>query len=309
MDYFAAMSAFVRTVELGSFSKAAEALDVKVSTVSRHVSGLEEDLRAALFNRSTRRLHLTEAGKTFHAHAVQVLAELEQARSATMSLNARPQGVLRINVPSAFGRRHIVPHLKDFVRDYPDIKLDVTLTDLQVDLIETGTDVAVRIGALADSGLIATKLAPQRRVLVAAPSYLGYGRKPPSAPEDLAGHDCLAFALQPSGTWHYRASGDPDQALESIAVAGHLRANDSDALHAAAVAGMGIALLPTWQVWEELREGTLVQLLQDWEWFIAPGAVRAIWGIYPPKKVVAPKVAAFIEFFKRTFGQPAYWDK
>lgn len=232
MDYFAAMSAFVRTVELGSFSKAAEALDVKVSTVSRHVSGLEEDLRAALFNRSTRRLHLTEAGKTFHAHALQVLAELEQARSATMSLNARPQGVLRINVPSAFGRRHIVPHLKDFVREYPDIKLDVTLTDLQVDLIETGTDVAVRIGALADSGLIATKLAPQR-----------------------------------------------------------------------------IALLPTWQVWEELREGTLVQLLQDWEWFIAPGAVRAIWGIYPPKKVVAPKVSAFIEFFKRTFGQPAYWDK
>lgn len=156
MDYVAAMRAFVRAVELKSFSKVAAENGAKVSTISRHISGLETDLGAALFNRSTHGLNLTEAGRTFHAHATQILAAIDQARAATSSLNSTPRGLLRINIPSVFGRRHVMPHLKDFLLTFPDIRVDATLTDATVDLIESGADVAIRIGALADSTLIAS---------------------------------------------------------------------------------------------------------------------------------------------------------
>lgn len=274
MDYLAAMQAFVRSVDLGSFSRAAAEGGVKVSTVSRYVSALEEDLSAALLNRSTRSLHLTEAGRLFYERAAQILADVEDARSATTSLNARPQGLLRINIPSAFGRRHVMAHMPDFLAAYPDIRLDATLTDATVDLIETGTDVAVRIGALVDSALVARKLAPQRRILVASHGYLDT-RALPCEPGDLADHECLLFALQPTGAWYYRTAdrsgGDP---LE-VAVRGRLRANDSEALRDAALSGLGIALLPMWLVGADIREHGLVRLLPDYEWLIAPGPERA----------------------------------
>src|SRR6202012_3581270 len=215
------------------------------------------DLGVALLNRSTRGLHPTEAGKTFYQHAAQLLTDLEDARNATASLNASPQGLLRVNIPSAFGRRHIMPHMKDFLPAYPDIRLDATLTDATVDLIESGTDVAVRIGALSDSVLIARRLAPQRRMLVASPDYLAT-RPAPQVPEDLADHDCLTFALQPTGSWFYRL--EPQSDPVEIAVSGHLRTNDSEALLDAVIAGLGIALLPTWLISDELRSGRLVTL-------------------------------------------------
>ena len=308
MDYLAAMSAFVRSVDLGSFSKAAAEADIKVSTVSRYVSGLEADLGAALLNRSTRRLHLTEAGRMFYDRATQILADVRDARSTTASLNARPQGLLRINIPSAFGRRHVMPHMKDFLAAHPDIRLDATLTDATVDLIDTGTDVAVRIGALVDSTLIAKRLAPQRRVLVASPGYLKT-RPAPQTPGDLTSHECLLFALQPTGAWYFRRTVQPEADPGEVRIDGHLRANDSEALHDAALAGLGIALLPTWLVGGDLRDAELVALLPDWEWLIAPGPDRSIWAVYPPKKVVSPKVKAFLAFLAHRFGRPAYWDR
>jgi DNA-binding transcriptional LysR family regulator len=306
MDYFAAMAAFVRTVDLGSFSKAAVETGTKVSTVSRYVTALEADVGAALLNRSTRRLHLTAAGRTFYERAVQIIAEVDEVRNATRSLNEKPQGLLRINIPSAFGRRHIMPHMKDFLAAYPNIRLDATLTDATVDLIDSGADVAVRIGALSDSLLIARRLAPQQRMLVASPDYLA-ARPPPQVPEDLTDHDCLTFALQPTGSWFHRLEAQSDPV--EIAVSGHLRANDSETLLDAAIAGLGIALLPTWLISDDLRSGRLVTLLQAWHWLIAPGPERAIWGIYPPKKVVSPKVKSFLNFLSERFGHPAYWDR
>jgi DNA-binding transcriptional LysR family regulator len=308
MDYLAAMGAFVRSVDLGSFSKAASEADIKVSTVSRYVSGLEADLGVALLNRSTRRLHLTEAGRLFYDRAAQILADVSDARSTTASLNARPQGLLRINVPSAFGRRHVMPHMKDFLAAHPDIRLDATLTDATVDLIGTGTDVAVRIGALVDSTLIAKRLASQRRVLVASPDYLAR-RTEPQTPGNLTSHECLLFALQPTGAWYYRGADQPNADPGEVAIDGHLRANDSEALRDAALAGLGIALLPTWLVGDDLRHAALVALLTDWEWLIAPGPDRSIWAVYPPKKIVSPKVKAFLAFLSERFGRPAYWDR
>jgi DNA-binding transcriptional LysR family regulator len=307
MDYLAAIRAFVRSVELGSFSRAAAEQGVKVSTVSRYVSALETDLGAALLNRSTRRLHLTEAGTTFYERATQILSDVQEARNATTALNARPQGVLRINMPGAFGRRHVVPHLRDFLSGYPEIRIDATLTDATVDLIATGADVAIRIGALADSTLVARRLAPHRRALVASPDYLA-SRPPLAAPPELTRHDCLLFALQPSPAWYCRRADAAAAPLE-IKVSGRLRANDSEALLDAVLAGLGIALLPTWLIGGDLGAGRLVTLLPHWEWLIAPGPERAIWGVYPPKKVVSPKVGAFLDFLALRFGTPAYWDR
>lgn len=301
MDYFAAMSAFVRSVELGSFSKAAEEAGVKVSTVSRYVSGLEKDLGAALLNRSTRRLHLTEAGKAFYSRATQIVGDVEEARHATRVLNGRPQGLLKINIPAAFGRLHVMPHLKDFLAAYPDIRIDATLTDQTVDLIETGSDIAIRIGALSDSSLVARRLAGQHRCLVASPAYLK-AQSRITSPEHLASHRCLAFALQPGDTWFSRPKSAPKDLPTAIAINTYLRANDSEALLGLALEGLGIALLPNWLVSEEVRAGRLVALLKDWEWLIAPGPKRAIWAVYPPKKIVSPKVRAFVDFIAERLG-------
>jgi DNA-binding transcriptional LysR family regulator len=313
MDYFAAMRAFARAVDLGSFSKAALDQNLKVSTVSRYVSALEADLGAALLNRSTRRLHLTEAGAAFYERATAILADVEDARLATASLNASPQGLLRANIPGAFGRRHIVPHLRDFRDTYPDIRLDITLTDMTVNLIESGADIAVRIGALADSTLVARRLAPHRRVLVGSPGYLDkHGGV--DVPQDLSRHECLTFALQPTDAWYFRRPGDPNTDALEIGVRGSLRANDSEAndseaLLSAALADLGLALLPTWLLGEDIRAGRLIPLLCAWECLIAQGAERAIWGVYPPKKTVSPKVRAFLTFVAERFGTPPYWDQ
>jgi len=154
MDYLAAIRLFVRAFELGSFSKAAVDCGAKVSSVSRAVAALEADLGVALFNRSTRRLNPTEAGGDFYERAVRILAEVEDARQQTAALNGRPQGLLKLNLPGAFGRRHVVPLLPGFLAAYPDIRIEATLTDATVNLIEVGADVAIRIGALPDSGAV-----------------------------------------------------------------------------------------------------------------------------------------------------------
>jgi DNA-binding transcriptional LysR family regulator len=307
MDYLAAMQAFVRSVDLGSFSKAAAGGGLKVSTVSRYVRALEADLGAALLNCSTRNLHLTEVGRLFYERAAQILADVTDARSAATSLNGRPQGLLRINVPSSFGRRHVLAHMKDFLAAYPDIRLDATLSDATVDLIETGADVAVRIGALTDSTLVARKLAPHCRIVVASPDYLA-GRSPPRCPEELRDHHCLLFALQPTGGWYYRPLEQPREEPLEVAVTGPFRTNDSEALRDAALSGLGIALLPMWLVGTDIRGQRLVSLLPDYEWLIASGPERAIGAVYPPKRGVSPKVKAFVAFLVDRFGNPPYWD-
>lgn len=302
MDYLAAIRLFVRALELGSFSKAAVDCGAKVSSVSRAVAALEADLGVALFNRSTRRLNPTEAGGDFYERAVRILAEVEDARQQTAALNGRPQGLLKVNLPGAFGRRHVVPLLPGFLAAYPDIRIEATLTDATVNLIEVGADVAIRIGALPDSALVAKKLAPHRRVLCASPAYLA-GREPAS-PTEVAAENCLGFALQPSDRWFFERDGERVE----VAVKGSFKANDSEALLDVALAGLGVALLPTWLAGEALRAGQLVRLLPDWTAGLAPGD-RAIWGVYPPKKILSPKVRVFLDHIETGFGRPAIWDR
>lgn len=306
MDYFAALRAFVRSVELGSFSAAANEQGAKVSTISRQVSALEEDVGAALFNRSTRRLHLTEAGGALYERAARIIAELDDARAATRALSSRPQGLLRVTVPAAFGRRHVMPHLPAFLESYPDIRVDMAFDDRTLDLIEAGMDVAIRIGALADSSLIARRLATHRRRPVASPAWLAR-QAPIAVPEDLVPLDCLSFALQPGAAWYCRPRKEPAEETRAIAVGGRLRVNDSDALLRAAIDGLGVALLPDWLSAEAVGDGRLVPLLTDWDWAMTTGPEPAIWGIYPPKKRVSPKVRAFLDFMAERFAGEAAW--
>lgn len=304
MDYFAAMRSFVRAVELGSFSRAAEEAGIKVSTVSRYVTGLEADLGAAILNRSTRSLHLTEAGQAFYERAVRVLQDVEEARDTTRSLNARPQGLLRVALPGAFGRRHVMPHMRSFLSANPDVRLDATVVDTPVDLIEFGIDVAVRIGVMADSALIARRLAPEASVLVASPAYLA--RHPaPRTPSDLTGHECLLSEPRSSKAWHFRdAAGDAPSEIE---VGGRMRTNDLEVLREAVIEGDGIALLPAWLCNADLRDGRMAPVLAQWRWLPPPGSERAIWGLYPPKKIVSPKVKAFLSFLATRFGRSPDW--
>ncbi len=258
MDTLAAMKSFVRAVELGSFSRAAEEAGAKVSTVSRHVGALEADLGAALLNRSTHGLHLTEVGTAFYEQAKRIVFEVQEARSLANSLNGAPQGVLRINMPAAFGRLHVMPHLAAFLAAYPAIRVDATLADARVDLVEAGVDVAIRIGALPDSRLVARRLAPHRRIACTSPDQaarLG----PLCGPEDLARCEALVFSRQPGAAWHFRPLDGG--AVSAINVSGRVRADDSEALLTCALAGLGVALLPTWIAAPALLAGALVPVL------------------------------------------------
>jgi DNA-binding transcriptional LysR family regulator len=306
MDYLSALRLFVRAVEVGSFSKAAAAANTQTSTVSRAIASLEEDLGVGLFHRTTRRSHLTEPGATFYERARDVLRSLEEARDAASAMEGRPQGLIRLQVPGAFARLHIMPFVPEFLAAYPDIRLDVSLTDVRVDLLAVGTDLAIRIGPLLDSSLIARKLAPHRRILCASPAYLDASAAI-DEPADLMQHNCLVYTLQPTDRWFFnRQEGAPDR-FEEVPINGRLRADDSEPLRDAAVAGVGVVLLPSWLVGEDIKAGRLRPVLPDWSAMIATRP-SGIFGVYPPHRLVPPKVRAFLDFLQHRFGKPPYWD-
>ncbi len=305
LDYLAAMRSFVRSAELGSFSRAAEEAGVKVSTVSRSIAALEADVGAALFNRSTHGLHLTEIGRMFHEQSGRILANVEEARALASAFNAIPQGKLKITIPATFGRLHVVTHLPAFLAAYPAITVEATLTDAHVDMIEAGVDLAIRIGALPDSGLIARRLARHERVLCASPAYLA-ACDPIATPADVGNREALVSLLQPGAFWHFRQRGTG--ATATIKVSGRVRLNDSEALLTCALAGQGLAVLPTWLAHADLARGSLVALLPEWDAGLMPVFERGIWVVYPPKRIVSPKVRAFTTFFESRFRKPVYWE-
>jgi DNA-binding transcriptional LysR family regulator len=306
VDYFAALRAFTRSVELGSFSKAAAEQTAKVSTISRHVRALEDDVGAALLNRSTRRLRLTEAGAALYERATHILAELDAARVATKELNSRPQGLLRVAAPRAFGRRSLASYLPAFLTAYPDIRLDLMLEDRMIDLIEARADVAIRMGALQDSSLVARRIGPHERIPVASPSYLA-NLAPIQQPGDLQRVDCMIYAPDVGARWTYRPKSDAQADPLGVAVGGRVQINDLDALLDMAIDGLGVALLPRWLVAGELRSGLLVALLAEWVWAVRPGPEPAIWAVYPPKRVVSPKVRVFIDFVAERIKRETGW--
>ena len=308
MDHFAALRLFLRAADAGSFSRAAALERCQVSTVSRAVLALEDDLGAVLFNRSTRHLQLTEAGLRFRDGARLVLDDLEQARAAVTSLDAAPRGLLKLNLPTAFGRRHVLPVVADLQRRHPDLAVEAALTDATVDLLASGADVAVRIGALPDSTLVARRLAPQRRVLCAAPGLVAH-HPPLSMPDDLAARPCLTLALQPTDKWYFRRTdGTASSAEAEVAVTGRFISNDTEALRDAVLGGLGYALLPTWLVGSDIAAGSLRSVLPGWTADISSGPERAISALYTARRLVSPKVRVFIDALAAHIGSPPSWD-
>jgi DNA-binding transcriptional LysR family regulator len=295
------MAIFARVVEAGSFSRAAETLGVSKSAVSKQVARLEDRLGARLLNRTTRRLSLTEAGTAFYEGCRHVVDEAEAAEAAVTHLAQAARGTLHVNAPMTFGQQHVAPAMPDFLRQYPDLAVDLQLNDRTVDLVDEGFDVAIRVGELSDSTLIARRLAPLQTVICAAPSYLAE-RGRPERPEDLKAHDCLIYSYLTSGrNWRFQGPEGPIR----VGVDGRLEANNGDALLSAARAGAGIAALPTFICGDDLRAGRLVALLSEWL-DRSPGGVYAV---YPANRNVSPKVRVFIDFLAARFGAAPYWDE
>lgn len=300
MDRLTAMEAFVQVAETRSFSEAARRSRSSKSAVSRQIAALETELGARLFHRTTRSLTLTEAGRSYFEHVSRILTELAQANLSVSQLQTAPRGRLRVNAPMTFGYLHLAPAIPEFLCRYPEVDVDMIMNDRFVDLVEEGFDVAVRIGNLADSSLVARKLAPVRRVVCASPAYLK-ARGVPAAPDDLKAHDCLCYSnVALSHEWRFiTADGRP----WPVEVKGRLSANNGDALKAAALRGLGLVILPTFIAGSDLQAGTLVTVLDQ---FVPQDLT--VNAVYPHSRHLSPKVRAFVDFLAALFGPQPYWD-
>ncbi len=300
MDRLDSMEAFVRVAECGSFSEAARRLRLSKSVVSRQVSGLEAQLGARLFNRTTRSLALTEVGRAYFERCARILADVEEANLSVSSLQAEPRGRLRVNAPMSFGVLHLAPLMPRFLEQYPQIDLDMAMNDRFISLVEEGFDVAVRIGKLEDSSLISRQLAPSRRVVCGSPDYLRR-RGIPATPADLSGHCCLCYSnLAEADEWTFATAEGRRWPVE---VQGRLRVNNGDVLREAVLAGIGLAMLPTFICGRDLQAGSLVAVLGD---YIEQNS--AIHAVYPHGRHLSPKVRAFVDFLVDHFGPRPYWD-
>jgi len=299
-DHLSAMAVFARVVEEGSFSDAARGLGVSKSAVSKQVGRLEDRLCVRLLNRTTRQLSLTEAGTAFYEHCRQLVADADAAESAVTHLAAAPRGTLRVNAPMSFGQLHVAPALPDFLAAYPELAVEMQLNDRTVDLIEEGFDLAIRIGQLRDSSLIARRLAPMRRVVCAAPSYLD-ARGRPGHPRDLKQHECLIYSYLSSGReWRFHG-GDGDL---RVPIQGRLEINNGDALLAAARQGFGVVMLPTFLAAADVKAGRLEPVLQDW----CEAQTGGIHAVFPASRNLSPKVRVFVDFLARRFtGDPDWY--
>jgi DNA-binding transcriptional LysR family regulator len=284
-------------VESGSLSAAGRELQLSPTVVSKRLTRLEEQLGARLLQRTTRQLTLTEIGEGYHERVLTVLAAMEEA-DTFVSGSGAPRGLLRVSAPTGFGRRHIAPRLTQFLRAYPEVKLELDLSDDFVDLIAGGFDVVVRIGSLGDSSMVARKLAPNRRLLVATPEYLAEHGEPETL-ADLDNHRLLTSMSQPE--WHFDGPEGPVVYRPSSI----LLTNSSEVVREGVISGLGIGLRSTWDISEELTSGALKSILPD-----HAGSSRvAIWAIYPSRRLVAPKVRAFIDHLAEIYGPEPYWDR
>jgi DNA-binding transcriptional LysR family regulator len=301
LDRLTGLEVFARVAAAGSLSAAARAMGMSQTMVTKHLAALEARLGAKLFHRTTRKLSITEAGRSYLEASERILADIEAANDAVAADRVEPRGLLRLNVPVVFGTRQIASLLPEFAQRYPRVTVELGLNDRHVDLAEEGWDLAIRIGALADSSLVARRLAPCRMTTCAAPSYLK-ARGTPRTVAELADHNCLGYTLAQSGP-HRWSFGR--RAEISVAIAGDLRANNGDALLAAAVAGQGIVYQPTFIVADDLRAGRLTALPLD-----QPTNERlAVHAVYLPDRHPPAKVRAFIDFIATRFAPEPPWDR
>lgn len=284
---------FVRAVETGSFTAVSIEQQQSQPTISRQVAALENHLGARLMHRTTRALTLTDEGRTYYGHARAVLDAVDEAALAVQPA-AVVTGLLRIAAPLAFARLHLMPRLGRFLETHPALRTEWVLGDRPVDLVEEGIDLAIRIGHITDQGLIARRIGDMRRIVVARPDYFErHGR--PMHPDDLQRHDCIVYTgLATVDEWHFVGPGDTRIVTR---VSGRVRVNASEGMRSAVLEGLGLAVCPTWLFTDEVETGVLERVLQNYE-----PASMPIQAVYPSRRLVPPRVRAFVEYFAQAFG-------
>ncbi|PSF13595.1 LysR family transcriptional regulator [Marinobacter fuscus] len=300
MDRIEAMRAFVTVVSEGTFTRAADRLKISPQLISKYVSQLEKHLGVRLLNRTTRRIHLTEAGTHYHQRAQQVLNDIDDMENQLGNLQTEAQGLLRISAPVSFAIRHLALLLCEFQKKHPAVGIDLQLNDRKVDILEEGFDIALRIGHLKSSSLIAKRLASVRLVLCASPAYLEqYGT--PQRPEDLREHRYLRYSYMNTDSSHSLEKWLLDRSREHTR---GISSNNGDVLIEAASAGAGIALQPTFIAGPAIKEGKLKIILPEYE-----PEPMALYAVYAHRQLLASKVRSFIDFIDGFFGNPPYWDR
>lgn len=302
LDRVTGLQVFTRVAALGGLSAAARALGMSPTMATKHMTALEDRLGVKLLYRTTRRLTLTEAGRNYLEAAERILTEIEDADAAAAAETVNVRGTLRLNAPVSFGIREIAPLLPELSRRHPALAVDLGLNDRNVDLIEEGWDLVIRIGTLADSSMIARRLAPCHMIVCAAPSYItAHGR--PRAIADLEGHTCLGYTLSRAvgaDRWSFGRDGKA-----SVEIRGTLKANNGDALVAAAIAGQGIVYQPTFLVAREIDAGLLIPLTLDHD----PIELDGIYAAYPADRRPPAKVRATIDFLAERLGPEPPWER
>ena len=299
MNSYNAIPIFVAVARCGSFSGAAQALELSKSAVSKRITLLESQLQQRLIHRTTRKLSLTEAGEHFYEHAKQVMQAAQNAEDAVSALKAEPCGKLKIQAPMSFGTLHIAPLIGRFLKRYKQLEIDLVLDDKDVDIVANGYDICIRAGELKDSSLIARTLAPLRSVICMSPDYQGVTKLEQLA--DLSKENCILYSYaSENATWHF-SNGKIEQ---QVKVSGNYRVNNSEALQSALKTGVGIGRLPSFVAAKAIQEGSLVTLFDEQ---IMP--VKRLYAIYPERQYVPVKVRAFIDFALEYFGgEIPYWD-
>ncbi len=300
MDKLRALSVFATVVERGSFTAAADYLGLSRTAASRLIMDLEAELGATLLNRTTRRLSLTQVGEAYADHARRILDQIEHADREASAQTSQPRGRLRVTAPMSFGVRHLAPRLKDYMADFPEMQIDLVLNDRMVDLTDEGFDLAIRIGRLSDSALIAKKLAACRMILCAAPVYLEL-RGTPKTVSELTNHVTLGYPYW-SGrdAWTFEA---PDGTTNRVPVRNQLWSNNGDALLNAAISGLGIILQPDFIVYEALKRGDLVELFRDHH-----AALVDIHALYASRSFMPVRIRSFIDFLADSFTKDIPWE-
>ena len=299
MDKLRALTVLTAVVERGSFAAAAEHLGLSRTAASRLVMDLEAHLGATLLNRTTRRISLTRTGEAYFGHARSILEQLDEADREASRQTTRPRGRLRLSAPMSFGIRHLAPRLKDYMDAYPAMQLDLVLNDRQVDLVDEGFDLAIRIGRLAPSSLIARKIASSRQILCAAPSYFRHHRQPETL-SDLSNHTCLGYPYwSGQDTWNFTST---DGQVHSVPVKNQVWCNNGDALMNAAISGLGVILQPDFIVHQAIRDGQLIELLSDFS-----GPRIDIHALYVLSSFMPIRIRSFVDFLVASFAKETPW--
>ena len=295
-DKLVAMNIFRRVAKLGSFTRAADDLEITAATVSKHIAFLERDLDTRLINRTTRRMNLTDAGFAFLKRTQALLDELEDAELEARGFQAEPKGTIRLNVPMSFGLTHISEAIDSFLNRFPEIDIDLQLSDRMVDLVEQGVDIAIRIrSSLADSSLMARPLRTSRNIVCASPRYLESAPEI-HGPEDLTQHNCLTFSLHDRPrVWEL---GDRE-----VRVSGNYRTDSSLAIRQSLLRGAGVGFLPRFLVQGDIEKGALIPLLPDF-----PPKPYTVFALFPPGRKQPTKVRLLLDHLDQHLGKKPYWE-